>query len=483
VANLAARAAADDRRAMTGPIAGSTTAASSSGTRIAIVGGGWSGLACALALRDRGAQIDLFEASPRWGGRARSAPVRLDGRTIELDAGQHLMIGAYRECLALLGELGHDRPPALHRQRLALAAPAGFALRRRRLPGGAGLAAGLLLARGLSLASRWAALRMMVGLRARGWRPATDATTVAAMLAEWRQPEELVRALWEPLCVGALNTPIDVACAATFAAVLRDTLGGRPAATDLLLPSATLAALVADPALERLRAAGVGIHRSRPIAALRPHPDGGWALETAPHRAAIRTRYDHVVVATDAHAAAALLETANAGLAARLRGFAFAPIATVYLGWRAEVALPAVGMLDEDRGAGCPGQWLFDRGRHAGLRVGAVVVSARDRVDDLDNDALRAAVRKQVVAQLGLPEPVDSRTVSERRATWRCTPARPRVAIDAAAPECPGLWLAGDYLEADYPSTLESAVRSGRRVAAAIASIESLATARNNVSC
>ena len=32
----------------------------------------------------------------------------------------------------------------------------------------------------------------------------------------------------------------------------------------------------------------------------------------------------------------------------------------------------------------------------------------------------------------------------------------------------PGLWLAGDYLDSDYPATLESAVRSGVACATAI---------------
>jgi uncharacterized protein with NAD-binding domain and iron-sulfur cluster len=57
------------------------------------------------------------------------------------------------------------------------------------------------------------------------------------------------------------------------------------------------------------------------------------------------------------------------------------------------------------------------------------------------------------------------RTVTEKRATFRCTPDRPRIECDAFAADLPGLWLAGDYAWPDYPATLEGAVRSGRLAA------------------
>jgi len=176
-------------------------------------------------------------------------------------------------------------------------------------------------------------------------------------------------------------------------------------------------------------------------------------------------RYDHVVIATDAHAAAGLAARLGPSGARQFEDFRFAPIATAYLGWRARIELPAAAMLDEDRQAAEPGQWLFDRGRQAGLRIGAVVVSARDRLGDLDARALGAATAAQVCRQLRLPPPDGVRVLTEHRATWRCTAGRPRLAIDALADVAPGIWLAGDYLEDDYPATLESAIRCGRRVA------------------
>jgi len=55
--------------------------------------------------------------------------------------------------------------------------------------------------------------------------------------------------------------------------------------------------------------------------------------------------------------------------------------------------------------------------------------------------------------------------IAERRATYSCTPAATRPRAGRLAP---GIYLAGDYTDPEFPATLESAVRSGRIAAEAI---------------
>ena len=75
--------------------------------RVAIVGAGWAGLSCAIEATQRGHSVTLYEAARHLGGRARAVP--LSGATGDLpplDNGQHILIGAYHDTLAILQTVG-----------------------------------------------------------------------------------------------------------------------------------------------------------------------------------------------------------------------------------------------------------------------------------------------------------------------------------------------------------------------------------------
>jgi uncharacterized protein with NAD-binding domain and iron-sulfur cluster len=57
------------------------------------------------------------------------------------------------------------------------------------------------------------------------------------------------------------------------------------------------------------------------------------------------------------------------------------------------------------------------------------------------------------------------RSSPKKRATYSCTPQRPRPSGPRFAP---GIYLAGDYVDTEYPATLEAAVRSGIAAAEAL---------------
>ncbi len=452
---------------------------------VAVVGGGWAGIAAAVDLALAGRRVALFEAAPALGGRAREVPLALAGEPLRLDNGQHLMIGAYRACLRTIGIVAGGESGVLLRRPMRLADTGGLRLALPPLPAPLHLAAGLVAARGLPLAHRVAIVRMMARLKHGGWQPGA-ARTVADLLETHRQPAALRERLWEPLCLAALNTAAHEACAHTFLNVLRDSLGADARAGDFLLPRTTLSDVLPGPAQRWLEARGAALHLRTTVRMLLP-AGGGWTLFT--DRGAWRAAA--LVLAVPPFAALRLLQGASAArpefapLLAALGAFDYESIATVYLGWPASAApaLPAWTMLREEPGRGRHGQWLFDRGIHGGCRVAAVVVSARGRAADVGTDALAEGIRAQVAEQLRIAEPPQSRTIVEKRATFRCVPGRPRLAPDAFArfaavaggrpfDDASGavdpfarLFIAGDHAWPDYPATLESAVRSAAQAA------------------
>jgi hydroxysqualene dehydroxylase len=412
-------------------------------------------MTAAVVLAQAGAAATVFEAGRTLGGRARRAT--LDG--IDLDNGQHILIGAYRETLRIMRVVGVDPDRALRRLPLALEIAGRFRLRARKLPAPLHVAAGLLGARGLAWSDRLRVVRFMHAMRARRYRLAHD-VAVPELLQEYRQLGAPTELLWEPLCVAALNTPLAAASAQVFLNVLRDSLGADREASDLLLPRTDLSALLPEPAARYVRARGGRVVSGQRVEKLGLTADG-LSIAGEPYGAAI--------IACAPRDAARLLEASGLGPEARelLEGLSYEPIYTCYLQYDAGVGLPRP-MLGLGEGIL---QWAFDRGALGGPSgLIAAVVSARGEHEELLHGAFANLAHRELARAVpNLPPPRWSRVIAERRATFSCVPA---LARPANASGVPNLFLAGDYTASDYPATLEAAVRSG--AAAARLAIESV---------
>ncbi len=423
--------------------------------RLAVIGGGWAGLAAGVRAVQAGWAVTLFEMAPAPGGRARSLEADTNADGHRLDNGQHILIGAYRRTLDLMATVGADADRLLMRRPLELRYPDGAGLR---LPAGP---AWLVFGVGVAGASGW------------GWR---DKAALVAHAARWMfagfrcapgltveqlcgtMPPAVRERLIDPLCVAALNTPARDASAAVFLRVLRDSLFAGPGSSDLLLPRAPLAALLPEPAAAWLQAHGATLRAGRRVMRLERH-DPIWSVDEEP--------FDAVVLAASAAESARLAEPHAPAWAARAAAFGYEPIVTVVMqarGWK--LPLP---MLALQEGPEAPAQFVFDHGALGGpAGQMAFVISGAAPWVARGLDATAAAVATQARAALsGMGWPADARvrrTVAEKRATFRCVPGldRPPAAI------APGLVAAGDYLEGPYPATLEGAVRSGEAAVTAL---------------
>ena len=389
------------------------------------------------------------------------------------------MMGAYRETISRMSDLG--TLDGIERTRLDLSMTGELRLRAANLPAPFHLAWALATASGLNIGERLAMARMIIALRGSGWRVAPD-QTVSALLARFRQPASLVRRIWEPLCVGALNTPVSTASADVFCSVLRDTLGSKREACDFLLARKPLGALLPDRVLGELATLGARVRLGTTARMIR-RDHQGWAVATS-LRAGTDTgaeRFDEILLALPPWSAARLLDAMGEDTS-MMRAYRPEPIATAWAFWPQEQApqLPRVSMLAEDAQAGRFGQWIFDRGtlepqapssssgtgRRA--RVAAVVISLASRIDGLEVAEIESAIAEQLTRDPGVSRPQAVRLVIERRATFRCEPGLPQLLTSHYHDRCPGLWLAGDWLSPGYPATIETALRSGAEVARSI---------------
>ncbi len=430
--------------------------------KLAIIGAGWAGIASAVEATTAGHRVTVFEASHAVGGRARALSGNLpDGTPVTLDNGQHILIGAYSETLRLLQQVGVDPQTALVRLPLALRFPDGAGLQFPNWPSPLDALAGIVGARGWSLSDKWSLLRLAGRWQRQGFQ--CSANVSVSQLCQGLRPRVLAD-LIEPLCVSALNTPAQAASAPVFLRVMQDALFGSAGASNLLLPQLDLSALFPAAGQRYLLERGAELRLAARISSVLAQ-GSQWQVNGE--------CFDALIVATDASAAARLIENsaasadaATAGLmqawCAVAQGLHFEAIATVYA-WAAGASLSAP-MLALRSGTGAasemPAQFVFDRGQLGGPPgLLAFVVSA----STLERAALQTQVLAQAQAQLGLHLQA-LQTIVEKRATFACTPGLLRPSQQIA----PGLLVCGDYVAGPYPATLEGAVRSGVAAVAAL---------------
>ncbi|MDP3709200.1 MAG: FAD-dependent oxidoreductase, partial [Polaromonas sp.] len=189
--------------------------------KVAIVGAGWAGCAAAVEATRLGHQATLFEAARTPGGRARRVSATWSGQPLDLDNGQHILIGAYAETLRLMKQLGVDEEASFLRLPLTMQFPEGSGLKLPNWPAPLDALAGILTARGWSWADKRSLLKVALGWQL-GRFQCPPGQSVAD-LCRGLTPTAMA-ALIEPLCVSALNTPADRACGQVFLRVMRDAL-------------------------------------------------------------------------------------------------------------------------------------------------------------------------------------------------------------------------------------------------------------------
>ncbi len=427
---------------------------------VAIIGGGYSGMAAAVTLAQRDIPVTIFESAKQLGGRARG----MQHNHTQIDNGQHILLGCYRHTLQLIEQVGGNIERDFLRLPLQLTLHNRFELKAPALPAPLHLLVGLLSAKGLSFIQRLVAARFMLAMRRIHFALPHD-TSALELLRAYRQDDALIRLLWEPICISALNTPAHKASARILLNVLRDSLNSSRGDSDMLLPRVDFSALFPDRAAEYVKQRGGKVFTACSVEAIMAHGEELELLTSQacpePSRRSAQ-RFSHVICAASPANTARLFRAVPqlTPVAAQIEALTFQPIYTVYLQYPEQVRLPHA-MLGLDR---CFTQWLFDKGQIAGQPgLIAAVISAEGLHQELEHIQLAQKVVHELREQLGISvAPLWHQVIAEKRATFSC---EPNLCRPAHITPLPNLLLAGDYTAGDYPATLEGAVMSGIRCA------------------
>ena len=433
--------------------------------KVVVLGAGYAGLAAASELVLRGHDVTLIEGRALLGGRAHSF---VDTKTgLVLDNGQHILMGCYHETLGLLRRLGvMDRlysPPRLEvpflgeKGRSMLAATATDPLH---------LLSALLGYGELSAMDKLAAVAL--ALRLRFGKTAFANERAEAWLRRWKQTPNLIRALWEPLCIAALNEPVATASARLFATVIRQSFLGSAVDSSIFLSRVGLSELFAPEVKTLLGMCRSAVRLQTPVTGLN---FDGTRLREIKLGDGSALQPEAVVSALPWHVLRGLLP-AETKLAQACGEIQEAPIVSLHL-WldRPILREPFVGLLDS------PVHWVFSRdhihGPNAAGQEGhvitAVVSGARDLVDktgvELEEMTLRELGR--FVPEARGVKVLHRMVYKARSATFAATPETEPLRPEATT-EWSNFWLAGDWTNTGLPATIEGAIMSGLRAARAV---------------
>jgi hydroxysqualene dehydroxylase len=463
---------------------------------IAIVGGGWAGMAAAVAATQAGHHATVFEASHAIGGRARvvsgsHASTLPDGTPVSLDNGQHILIGAYSETLKLMQTVGVNLEKALLRMPLTMQFPDQTGLKLPDWPApwvvGLDAAWGIATAKGWTWGDKSALLRAASNWQRGGFSCSQHLSVL--QLCERSSPKitpRVMAELIEPLCLSALNTPLADASAQVFLRVLQDAMFSPSVKIDdkttfgsanLLIPKRDLSNLFPHPAAAWLLKHGGKVLLGERVESM-DYSKMGWQISAT----TVKRTFDAVILAGSpsnmALAGVNISYSATNNIAKELEhllrrevldwqnsvnALHYEAIATVYAYSKgAKLSQPMLA-LRSDTGADAlhPAQFVFDRGQLGGEQGLLAFVISASRGERL---SLQNRVIAQGKAQLNLPDLQPIQTIIEKRATFACTPDLKRPSNQIA----PGLLVCGDYVAGPYPATLEGAVRSALQAIRAI---------------
>ena len=401
-----------------------------------IIGAGFSGLSAALRLCQSGDfDVVLHEKLSRAGGRRHS--FYDDALEREVDNGDYVLLTGWRESLDLISLIG-ARDQWVQQDKTELPFADMATGERWTLRPGAWPAPWWWISSPHSIPTRdvWMLSRL---------RNASAKAVVTEIFPRGASLDRLLR----PLALAALNLDASRASARISGAALAQAFAEGAAGARLLFPAQDFARAFVDPAVRTLRKLGGVLRFERELIAMGYGPEDVATLEFADDRIELALG-DVVILATPPEIASGLVPNMRAPIE-------FTATVTIHFD-----ALPPRGAAPLTGVVNGPFHWLFARGE----RIGATALDAGSLLE-VSREKLATEWWRAAAALLGLSDEEPAwRVIRRKRATFAATPAQ-----NALRPPCATPWrnlfLAGGYVSADLPDTIETAVRSGHEAAKA----------------
>jgi len=444
----------------------------SSATTVMVVGGGVAGLSAACALADAGFEVTVLERRGYLGGRASSYLHPGTGETI--DNCQHVLFGCCTNLVDFYQRIGVS-DKIFWDSRMTLIEPGGrqSILKPSILPAPFHGLPTILISSCYSLADK---LSLIFALSSRIaeqlFRVRLDPNrSLEDWLNRHHQTQGALERFWRLVIASALNADLDQISYPYAAKVIRELFLNSPQAGSMGMSTIPLSDLYrgAQSYLEARR--GRIQFNSNVESAAWDAERQRWTIQTQGRE----FQSQMLVLALPFEATAKLLPhmpaTAGAAqLTASLNRLEHWPICSVHLWFDREITeLDHAVLLDRDI------HWMYHKSRWQPQRDSKasyieLVVSASREFATLTREQAIARATSQLAEffpEVERAKLVKSALIKEMRATFGVPPGVDNLRPSAISP-WPNCFLAGDWTATGWPSTMESAARSGYLAAEAL---------------
>jgi squalene-associated FAD-dependent desaturase len=415
--------------------------------KVIVIGGGFAGLTAAAYLSNNNFKVTLLEASPKLGGRAYSFTDRETNSV--LDNGQHILMGCYFETLNFLDLIGATEKFYFQKRLEVNFVKEGF----RILPLKSfpffyplNLMLGMLRFKALTFAERLSLLRIFLKLP---FFPTKKLSrlNIKQWLEKENQSENIENAFWRILAVGALNTSLEKASAKIFVDILKQIFLSDKKSARIVLPKYGLNESYAEDAEKFIRNNGGKISLSESVNKLVLKENVVSEVHTSEK---VYSDFDYVVSAVPPYA---FFRMINKDFRMNVPDFSYSSILNIHIWLKENDSQDGFfGLINS------PLHWVFNKGSHLNI-----VISDADELVNKSDEELMVIVKTEMKKYFSLnPELISNyKIIKEKRATFI-----PSNDILEKRPQqktkIENLILAGDWIDTGLPSTIESAVKSGR---------------------
>lgn len=435
--------------------------------KVIVIGGGFAGLAASAELVSSGNSVTLVEQRRYLGGRAYSFHDR--NIDIELDNGQHLLMGCYENTFRFLNTIGTtDRLYIQDNLHVDFLETNGHAYKFDclPLPPPFHAASGILRFNALKLSER---IRMLNVVREMLFDTADPEKDCA--VSEWferlGQGKESRDRFWNVLTYAAMNEGPDAASASLFKAVLKKAFFKSRRGSRLIFPAVPLSRLYVDDAEDYIRRQGGVIEKGCLVTEILIENDAVSGIRLRDGR--VLTGDDYIAAVPYYSLQRLLSEEImekHRSCFRRIRDLAPSPILSIHLLFdRSITDYPFAAFIDS------PIQWFFNKEKiyrdNAYRGLFSLVISGAHLHVEWDKERLL----EMALTEIGKVFPESSsakllygKIIRERFATFSPRPGIQRHRPDQKTP-VKNLFLAGDWTDTGLPATIESAVTSGYRCA------------------